>query len=88
MEAPRDKEAARHIVDAMLQTGRILDVSLARMRETASEEEFVAYRDVVSKLLTKMLLEVMNPVFRAHPELTPPGLSAGPAMDYDMDADE
>ncbi|WP_342378155.1 hypothetical protein NVS55_02310 [Myxococcus stipitatus] len=41
------------------------------MKENETEDEFLRYRDAVSKLLSTMLLEIMNPLYSEPPELKP-----------------
>ncbi len=59
------------VSELMVQFGVKLDESLAVVRERERDEDFKRYRGVVAKLLTTMLLEVMNPLYAEHPDLKP-----------------
>ena len=65
------KDGAKRISELMLAFGAKLDESLGRIKQEESEEEFKRYRTAVSKLMTTMLLEVMNPLYAEHPDLKP-----------------
>jgi len=67
------KETAKHITGVMLKCSDMLVESVSYVKKTESEEEFRAYREIVSKLMMEMLLRVLNPAFAEHPELKPPG---------------
>jgi hypothetical protein len=68
-----DKAAARHVTSAMLDCGRLLGESVRHVEEAATPDDFLAYREIVSRLLFTMLVEVLNPMFAEHPELKPEG---------------
>jgi hypothetical protein len=65
------KTTAKTVSDLMLSIGASLDESLRAVQATESDAEFKKYRDSVSKLLTTMLLEIMNPLYAEHPDLKP-----------------
>jgi hypothetical protein len=65
------RETARQISDLMVSVGASLDKSLSMVKDTESEAAFKKYRETVSKLLTTMLLEIMNPIYAEHPDLKP-----------------
>lgn len=68
------KPTAKKVSELMLFIGAQLDQSLAEVKNTENETDFRRYRDSVSKLMTTMLLEVMNPLYAEHPDLKPPQL--------------
>jgi hypothetical protein len=70
----KDKLIAGRISKLMLEFGGRLDDSIVTVRDGCSDAEFHAYRLAVGKVLAEMLLEVMNPLYREHPDLKPVGL--------------
>lgn len=67
----RNKEMANEVSELMLDFASKLDASLVAVQERCSSEEFHAYREGVSKILSDMLFDVMNPLYLAHPDLKP-----------------
>jgi hypothetical protein len=65
------KETAKKISDLMLELGARLNESVVLVRDNCEAGEFNAYRSVVAQLMGTMLLDVMNPLYAAHPELKP-----------------
>jgi hypothetical protein len=70
----KDKLIAEGVSKLMLEFGGRLDDSIATVRHGCSDAEFRAYRLAVGKVLGEMLLEIMNPIYREHPDLKPIGL--------------
>jgi hypothetical protein len=68
------KTTAKALSELMLSIGASLDASISAVQSTESDAEFRKYRDSVSKILTTMLLEIMNPLYAEHPDLKPPQL--------------
>ncbi|XXF79496.1 hypothetical protein P2318_07005 [Myxococcaceae bacterium GXIMD 01537] len=64
-------DTAKMLSELMVAMGAQLNESLRLVQETESEEEFKRYREVVSRLMTIMLVDVMNPVYAEHPGLRP-----------------
>jgi len=65
---------AKAISELMVSMGERLNESVRLVQATEDDCEFKRYRDSVSKLMTVMLLEIMNPLYAEHPELKPPEL--------------
>lgn len=65
---------AKAISELMVSMGARLNESVRLVQATEDDSEFKRYRDSVSKLMTVMLLEIMNPLYAEHPELKPPEL--------------
>jgi hypothetical protein len=65
------KEVAKEVSNLMLDFGSKLDASVALVKERCSVAELEAYRQAVGKIMGEMLLEVMNPLYRKHPDLKP-----------------
>ena len=65
------KDTARQVSDLMVSMGASLDKSLSMVKGAEPDDEFRRYRESVSKILTTMLLEIMNPLYVEHPDLKP-----------------
>lgn len=70
----QNKATAEEIARLMTRVGAELDRSIQLVKTTESDTAFREYRNSVSKLLTAMLVEIMNPLYERHPELKPPEL--------------
>jgi hypothetical protein len=58
----------------MLDISGQLDESVAAVKRTCPPEEFESYRRTVGKILSQVLLDVLNLLYAEHPTLKPPGL--------------
>jgi hypothetical protein len=65
------KDIAKEVVDLMLNHGAELDKLLISIKENCSEEEFIKYRGAIGHIMGRMLTDVMNPIFKEHPDLKP-----------------
>ncbi|KAG8149710.1 hypothetical protein [Burkholderia catarinensis] len=70
-----DQRIATTLNTMILSMGAHLDESLRQVKETCPPDEFVAYREFVSQLLTTMLVDFMNPLYARHPDLKPSDLA-------------
>ena len=66
-----DKKIAKEINNVMLNLGDQLNNSVQMVMENCSEQEFKNYRGSVGKIMGEMLLEIMNPIYKEHPDLKP-----------------
>ena len=66
-----NREVAARINELMLEYGARLDESVRLVRDSCSEAEFESYRAAVGQIMGTMLLDVMNPIYREHPDLKP-----------------
>ncbi len=55
----------------MLKIGTEIDKSIATVKDNCPQEEFEAYRKAAGKVMGDMLFEVMNPIYKAPPDLKP-----------------
>ncbi|WP_018972900.1 hypothetical protein [Rudaea cellulosilytica] len=62
---------ARKISDLMIECSKRLTASVAEIKESCSETEFVEYRAAVARIMADMLREVMNPLYKQHPQIKP-----------------
>ncbi len=68
------KTTAKAISDLMISIATQLTESLGHVEDTESTEVYERYRDAVSRVLTDMLVEIMNPIYAEHPDVKPPQL--------------
>lgn len=68
------RDVAETISKLMLECGAKLDESVRLVRDSCSASEFESYRAAVGQIMGTMLLTVMNPIYREHPDLQPPEL--------------
>ena len=66
-----DPEIASKICSMMLEIGAELDDSVTLVQEGCTESEFQPYRFVAAQLMSTILLDVMNPIYKIHPALKP-----------------
>jgi hypothetical protein len=72
------KDIGEAISKLMLKYAAKLDDSVRLVMENCSDDEFQAYRLAVGKVMAEMLTEIMNPIYREHPDLLPEGLEPPP----------
>jgi hypothetical protein len=65
------KEIATEVLALMLEYSGKLDGSVQRVKDTCTEQEFVAYRKAVGTIMGGMYVDIMWPIFIEHPELEP-----------------
>ena len=76
----KDKEIAQNISNLMLDISARLNDSLIEVQEKCGKDEFEKYRRGLSYILAYITTEVLNPLYRAHPDIKPekyylPGVS-------------
>ena len=69
-----DTTTAKHVSELMLDISARLDESVAMVNKTCSPEEDAMYRRAVGRILGRILLEVLNPLYAEHPSLKPAGM--------------
>jgi phenylpyruvate tautomerase PptA (4-oxalocrotonate tautomerase family) len=67
----KNQDIAKEISELMLSYGAKLDASVAVVIDKCSKEEAIVYKKAVGKIMGAMLLEIMNPLYKQHPELKP-----------------
>jgi hypothetical protein len=70
-------DVAKEVLEAAFESGQRLTRALGPLADGASPEEHDKYRDVISRLLVTMLLEIINPLLAEHPELRPDEMKPG-----------
>lgn len=69
-----DPKSAKALLDALFEASGHLDGSVGIARDSCSEAEFILYRSVVGDVMGEMWDRLIQPILKAHPELTPEGL--------------
>lgn len=71
----KNKEVAEKISLLMLEFGSRIDESLVVVRQQCGDDEFNNYRKAVGKVMGEMLIGIMNPIYKEHPDLKPKELN-------------
>ncbi|MEF5100675.1 hypothetical protein U9184_15660 [Escherichia coli] len=73
----KDKTLAADISALMLNIGSQLDASVSYVQQTCDESELNVYRSAVGEIMGRMLMliDIMNPIYKQHPELKPKELN-------------
>jgi hypothetical protein len=69
------KDIAKQVSQLMLEYAARLDASVALVQSECSPDELAVYRLAVGTVMGDMLLEIMNPLYKMHPDLKPPQLN-------------
>lgn len=65
--------AARQVSDLMIELKDQMMDSLTKVKETCSPEEYRAYHEAVGRIVHSILVNVLEPLYNANPELKPGG---------------
>ncbi|HGT5175394.1 TPA: hypothetical protein ACM32Q_001907 [Escherichia coli] len=71
----KDKTVAAEISALMLEIGAKLDNSVSLVQQTCDESELDTYRSAIGEIMGRMLINIMNPIYKQHPELKPKELN-------------
>jgi hypothetical protein len=66
-------DTAKYVSDLMLDIPGRLDESVGIIKSSCTPEEEAAYRRSVGRILGRILLDVLNPLYAEHPSLKPQG---------------
>lgn len=75
MKMFKDKTLATDISALMLNIGSQLDASVSYVQKSCDESELNTYRSAVGEIMGRMLIDIMNPIYKQHSELKPEQLS-------------
>jgi hypothetical protein len=64
-------DVAQHISSLMLEVSEQIDQSISLVKSECTTQEFDACRKACAKILGYILLEILNPIYAAHPEIKP-----------------
>jgi hypothetical protein len=68
------KETAQQISLLMLEFSAKLNESVELVAAEGDANDTKYYKTIVGKLMGEMLIEIMNPIYKEHPDLKPPQL--------------
>jgi hypothetical protein len=69
-----NKQIACQISNRILEVRRILNEIISLAQNNCSSEELSVLKLAAGRVLGELLFEIVNPLYQAHPELTPDGL--------------
>jgi hypothetical protein len=69
-----NKQVAAEIHWLMLDISGRINESILNVQQQCSFEEFENYRRPCAKILSQILLEILNPIHQLHPHLMPKGM--------------
>ncbi len=69
-----DREVAKQMLEAALTASGHLDRSLLAIKDVCSPEELHLAKRAVGECMGEMLLELINPILKQYPDLTPSGM--------------
>jgi hypothetical protein len=67
-----NSDTAKRVSDLMLEVFRVVDESVAMVRESCSEEEAAEYFHAVGKVAGAVVMDVLEPLYEKNPHLKPP----------------
>lgn len=68
------KETAVSVLEVITLVSEQLHASVTHVGREEPSGEYAAYRKAIGKVLGTVFVEVLDPIYREHPELTPPGI--------------
>jgi len=73
-----NEEVAAEVAAALREAYQVLDNSAALVRQRCSEAETNNYLQQVGNVLYELIFRMMEPLYKAHPELKPNGWTDSP----------
>jgi hypothetical protein len=67
----KDADIAKQICDLMLDIFSRVDASLAEVKKACTPQEVSAYRKATSHIVGPIVMDFLEPLYRAHPALKP-----------------
>lgn len=65
---------AKKVIDKMVESAQGFDELLLEIKDNCPTEEFILYQKGLAQVMGYMLLDIINPIVKEHPDLKPPGL--------------
>jgi ribosome recycling factor len=69
-----DRATAEQVETIMREVRERLNDSLKIVMKNCEQDEFHLYRRSIGKIMGEIFLEIQEPLYIKHPEITPPGL--------------
>jgi hypothetical protein len=73
-----DKQTAAQIRELLLECAGKVDESIGLMQKSSSQDEFQEYRRAAGRIMGAIYFEVLEPIYREHPDLQPEGMKKSP----------
>ena len=70
------KDTARQLTSIMLECCKKLDESIALVMTACTGEESMRFRRAAGKIMGHIFVEILDPIYREHPELEPEELKS------------
>lgn len=71
-----DRETAQKLIGMMLDCSKKLDDVIVLVTDACNEEESRKFRSAAGKIMGHIFVDVLDPVYREHPELEPEELKS------------
>jgi len=71
----KDEKIAAHVNNLMLECRSKLSQSMSFVRENCNSQEANEYRKALGKVMGYMIIDIMEPIYKEHPDMRPPELS-------------
>ncbi len=69
-----DRATAGRVEELLRHVTKELDDSIGIVMEASPPDEFQSYRRLAGDLMGAIFLDILQPIYREHPDLTPPEL--------------
>jgi len=69
-----EEKIAVQVSDRVLEASRLLNEALFLVKGSCPEAEFLVCRTAIGQVLGELLLSVLNPIYRSHPQIMPEDL--------------
>ena len=66
-----NKEVAKQTILIIKECSDRLDESITLVQDSCDPNEFQKYRKVAGRIMGSMLIDIMNPIFKEHPDIMP-----------------
>ena len=70
-----NKDLANEVATTLIAVSAQISETVALVKERGTDEELRHYRRIAGAIMGAIFLEALTPIFKRHPELTPPQLN-------------
>jgi hypothetical protein len=67
----KDKKTAKQVSRLLLHCCSNLDQSVSLVMESCDKQEFQEYRKIIGDVMGVLFLDILDPVYKLHPDLKP-----------------
>ena len=68
-----DERTAKKVADLIYEIAGQIEASIGIVKNGCSPEELLAYKRAVGKVIYELYEDVLEPLYKKHPTLRPPG---------------